>query len=290
MCWPGAFGTGRGATVAANPRHRTIALAFALAMTLFVAGRAIGLLIVPVAVAGAALAVVRRHRQAWAVRRDRIVAWAVHPPSGSSSPSGLESAITADLAASSGPDVRSLRLARALVCECSDPWQRELAAERLGRAEEMLAMRGRAAGMKQDLRTAAPWASMSSLVLLSSVLPVPSPLAGAVCALALAMAVLTWSELCAAWGERPYRLAWMAMVPSVSTPFAVSEPALVKFLIELAGHDRTVLDAAAAQIDELRWSPVTARALDRVHAARRVVTLVQAARPRLEPAPARRTT
>ncbi len=143
--------------------------------------------------------------------------------------------------------------------------------------------------MKRDVWTAAAWASMSSLVVLSSVLPLPGPVAVAVCALALAVAVLTWSELCAAWGERPYRLGWTALVPSLSAPFAVSEPALVKFLIDLAGRDRTVLDGAAAHIDELRWSPVTARALGRVHAARRIVTLVPAARPRPAVAPARRT-
>lgn len=94
----------------------------------------------------------------------------------------LESVIATDLAAASGPDLGSLRLARAIVCECSDPWQRELAAERLGRAEEILVMRGNAAGTRRDLRTATAWASMSSVVVVSPVLPLPNPLAVAVCA------------------------------------------------------------------------------------------------------------
>ncbi|MDQ4131521.1 MAG: hypothetical protein M3133_11135 [Actinomycetota bacterium] len=277
-------------TAAAHPRHRTVALALGLAVTLFVAARLIGLLIVPVAVAGAALAVVRRRRQRWVMRRNRVEAWAVHAPSGSSSPTAFEWVIAGDLAAASGADTSSLRLARAIVSECVDPWQRELAAERLGRAEEILATRGPARGANRDAWTAAAWAAMSSLVVLSSVLPLPSPLAAAVCALALAVAVLTWSELCEAWGERPYRLARAALVPSHWTPFAVSEPALVKLLVELAGCDPAVLDGAAAHIDELRWSPVTARALARVDAARRVLTLVPAAGPGPAVAPARRTT
>ncbi len=290
MCGCGASGTGPAATAAAHPRHRTVALAFGLAVTLFIAARLIGLLVVPVATAGAVLAVIRRRRQRWVMRRNRVVAWAVHAPSGSSSPTAFESVIAADLAAASGPGRGSLWLARAVVSECPDPWQRELAAERLGRAEEILAKHGTADGIKRDLWTAAAWASMSSVVVLSSVAPLPTPLAVAVCALALAVAVLTWSELCAAWGERPHRLAGTALVPSGSTPFALSERALVKLLVELAQTDRTVLDGAAAQIDQLRWSPVTARALDRVHAARRVVTLVPAASPASAAAQARRTT
>ncbi len=291
MCGCGASGTGPAATGTAHPRNRTVALAFGLAVTLFVAARQMGLLVVPVAVVGAALAVVRRRRHGWAMRRDRIVAWAVHAPSGSSSPTAFESVIAADLATASAPDPQSLRLARAIVSECPDPWQRELAAERLGRAEEILAKRGTPGDTKRDLwTTAAAWASMSTSVVLSSVLPLPTQPAVAICALALPVVVLTWSELCAAWGERPHRLAWTALLPPASTPFAVSERALAKLLVELAERDRTVLEGAAAHIDELRWSPVTARALARVDAARRVLTLVPAAGPGPAVAPARRTT
>lgn len=286
----GASGMGAGATAAAHPRHRTVALAFGLAVTLFVAARVIGLLVIPVAVAGAALAVVRRRRHGWAMRRDRIVAWALHAPSGSSSPTAFESVIVADLAAASGPGPGSLRLARAVVSECPDPWQRELAAERLGRAEGMLVMRRRAGGSKRDVWTAAAWAAMSSSVALSSVLPLPSPLPVILCAVALPLAVLSWSELCATWGERPHRLAWTALLPPPSTPLALSERALVNLLVEMAHGDRTVLDGAAAQVDELRWSPVTARAYARVHAAREVVTVLPAAQPDPAAASARRAT
>jgi hypothetical protein len=78
--------------------------------------------------------------------------------------------------------------------------------------------------------------------------------------------------------------------PSASTPFAVSERALVKLLVELAENDRAVLDGAAAHIDELMWSPVISRAHARVQAARQVPTLAPAAPAAAAAVPARRTT
>jgi len=280
---------GRGASALGHPRHRTVALAFSLAVTLLVAGRVIGLLVVPVALAGAALVLFRRRGQTWVMRRRRVIAWALHAPSGSSEPTALEPLIAAELAAASGLDLVSLRLARALVGECPDPWRRDLAGERLGRAEEMLVKRGGAAGTKRRLLTATTWATMSAAVVVALVFPVPRALAVTVCALALPVVVLTWGELCGAWGERPHRLARTALLPAMSTPFAVSEPALVEVLAELAQGDRTVFDSALVRLDEMRWSPITRRAHTRMHAALQVLTLGSAAGPGVAVAPARRT-
>ncbi|HVL05764.1 MAG TPA: hypothetical protein VM388_07240 [Acidimicrobiales bacterium] len=259
-------------------------------MTLFVAGRVIGLLVVPVALTGAALVLVRRRRQTWVMRRDRVIVWALYAPSGSSEPTALEPLIAAELAAASELDLASLRLARALVREFPDPWQRELAAERLGRAEESLVKRSGSAARKGELLTATTWATTSSSVVLAWALPVPSALAVALCALALPVSILTWSKLCGAWGERPHRLARTALLPVVSTPFAVSEQALVRLLVELGRGDRTVLDGALDHLDEMRWSPITSRAHARMHAACQVVTLGSTANPRVATAAARRTT
>jgi len=130
---------------------------------------------------------------------------------------------------------------------------------------------------------------MSAAVVVALVFPVPRALAVTVCALALPVVVLTWGELCGAWGERPHRLARTALLPAMSTPFAVSEPALVEVLAELAQGDRTVFDSALVRLDEMRWSPITRRAHTRMHAALQVLTLGSAAGPGVAVAPARRT-
>ena len=64
------------------------------------------------------------------------MAWALHVPSGPTEAAALERVIAADLAATAGGDVRPFRSARAVVRQSvEDPWRRELALERLARAE-----------------------------------------------------------------------------------------------------------------------------------------------------------
>jgi hypothetical protein len=106
-----------------------VALAWVFGLWLFVLGLA------------SAGAVVVRHR-ILTLRQlpARVAAWALHAPRGLSPPVALEQAIAVDLAAVSQGQLDCLDRAQGVVAESvDDPWRRELAAERLARAHDLIA-------------------------------------------------------------------------------------------------------------------------------------------------------
>ena len=106
-----------------------VALAWVFGLWLFVLGLA------------SAGAVVVRHR-ILTLRQlpARVAAWALHAPRGLSPPAALEHAIAVDLAAVSQGQLDCLDRAQTVVAEnVDDPWRRELAAERLARAHDLIA-------------------------------------------------------------------------------------------------------------------------------------------------------
>ncbi len=114
---------------------RTVGLGLSLAVTLFVAARRLGPLVVPVGL-GAVWATMRRRRRGRARRVRRLAAWALHAPWVRARRKPLRPC----LQRTSLPQLVGIQkpsVSHAPLFRRADPWQRELGLERLTRAERV---------------------------------------------------------------------------------------------------------------------------------------------------------
>lgn len=179
----------------------------------------------------------------------RLTAWAMHAPLGRCLPEALEHAIAVDLAVLCWGHIDCLARARTIVEDgVDDPWRRELATERLQRAQDLLAdgclvgVSPRLETPMHRLRRSAGAIVMMVLIALGSMtqsrwwlLPL-----GVVCSLL----PLELIELHERQQMLPSLLADRSLQDPVRGRFVMPEQEVVRSLVELAGCDESLIRRA----------------------------------------------
>jgi hypothetical protein len=220
-----------------------VALAWVFGLWLFVLGLA------------SAGAVVVRHR-ILTLRQlpARVAAWALHAPRGLSPPVALEQAIAVDLAAVSQGQLDCLDRAQGVVAESvDDPWRRELAAERLARAHDLIAggdivgVTAREETPRVRLRDSAGVVMLIVLLALGNLTQsrwwlIPLGV----------VSVLLAVEFVDLYERRralPELLASRSVQDPIQGPFVMFEHDVARSLVVLARHDRLVIERARCLVE-----------------------------------------